>query len=338
MAATETTKLESIPGFWIRDLPEGDGWVGPVRLGARLVAGNALMYARAETYALALTGRHMGGATLGLKVPPEEREKAVAAAAGELAGLLDGRPFMVEPGLRMTRDSLGPLADGDPRDPVRLSDREGITLQDEMTGTAAARTSEILLDGLEGRRVAIEGTGPLAAGLARALVAGGAEVERVATAKACVSGSFTPSSLLGPTEELGEAGPGWKIWDGEGVDIVFCGSRPGVLTDAGAASLGSTPVVAYGPAAISPKALAALNRAGTPAVPGFVARAAAMISWWPEADPEPDSLLARAASWTAETVSGLIGSDQGPYLAACLTAEANMSAWAPELPFGRPMG
>ena len=338
MAATETTKLESTPGFLIRDLPEGEGWVGPVRLGARLLAGNALMYARSETYALALTGRHMGGATLGLKVPPEEREAAVAAAATELAGLLGGRPLMVEPGLRMTRSALGPLSEGDPRDPVRLTDREGITLADEMAGTAAARAGEILLDGLEGRRVAIEGTGPVAAGVARAVVAGGAEVVRVATAKVAVSGSFSPSSLLGPIDELGETQPGWRIWDGEDVDIVFCGSKPGVLGDAGAGALGTTPVVAYGPAAVSPKALASLNRAGVPSVPGFVCRAAAMLSWWPDDGADADSLVARAAAWTSEQVTAFGSHDKGLFLGACLTAESRMSEWAPELPFGRPMG
>ncbi len=341
MAATETTKLKSVPGFLIRDCPDGEGWVGPVRLGARLLAGNALMYARAETYAMALTGRRLGGATLGLKVTPEEREATVGAVVDELSGLLDGRPFLVEPGLRMSRDALGPLAGDDPRGSLRLSDRDGVTLQDEMAGTAAARAAEIVLGGLEDRRVAVEGTGPVAAAVARAVVAGGARVVRIATAKVSVSGSFSPSALLSPTGDLGDLGetePAWRIWAGEGIDVVFCGSKPGVLTDAGAGALGSTPVVSYGPASISPKALATLNRAGVPSVPGFVCRAAASLSWWPDPGSDADSFVARAASWTTERMEEFKGHEKGLFLAACLRAESRLAEWTAELPFGRPMG
>ena len=248
---------------------------------------------------------------------------------------------MAEPGLRMSRDALGPLAGDDPRGSLRLSDRDGLTLQDEMAGTSAARAAEIVLNGLDGRRVAVEGTGPLAAAVARAVVASGAELVRIATGKVSVSGSFSPSTLLSPTGDLGDLGetePAWRIWTGEGIDVVFCGSKPGVLTDAGAQALGSTPVVSYGTAAISPKALAALNRAGVPSVPGFVPRAAASLSWWPEPGSDADSLVAQAASWTGELMEEFASHEKGLFLAACLRAESRMAEWTAELPFGRPMG
>ena len=82
----DTRTLTSAKGFLIVDLPDAESSVGPARLGDKLIPSNAIDYVREITYGFGIVESKWGGATLGLKVSPEEREATVGAVAGELAG------------------------------------------------------------------------------------------------------------------------------------------------------------------------------------------------------------------------------------------------------------
>ncbi|MDP6282207.1 MAG: hypothetical protein QF696_00005, partial [Acidimicrobiales bacterium] len=100
----EIKQLESVKGFVIYDLPGADTYVGPSRLGAKLAPGNAEMLVRHQTYVFALAEQRKSGATIGLKVDPEDTDAAVNALAGELASEFESQHLLTSPGLRLNRE------------------------------------------------------------------------------------------------------------------------------------------------------------------------------------------------------------------------------------------
>ena len=152
----ETRQLEATTGFVIYDLPGADTYVGPARLGAKLVPGNAAMLVRHQTYVFALLEQQRSGATIGFKVDPDAGPDAIAAAADELADDLAAGKLLTSPGLRLDRDQLEPFLRHDTRNPMGHDDRDGITFEDELRGLGAATAAAAVTGGLDGRRVAIE--------------------------------------------------------------------------------------------------------------------------------------------------------------------------------------
>lgn len=333
-----TRKLTSVEGFIVEDLPGAECSAGPVRLGAKLIASNAINYAREVSYAMASLEQRRGGMTIGLKVDPDGREEAVAAVCEELAEELAAGRFAVDPGLRMARAQLGGLVAGDPRNALAIENG------DELRAVGAAAIANKLI-GLDGRTVAIEGVANGGGALAAEVERLGGSVGRISTAKGCVSGSFSAADIAAAVaahgveapSSFGEVDKPWSVWRSSGVDLIFCGSGAGALTAAGAPAIGTTPVVGTTVACVATKALAILKAAGAPVTPGFLA---ALGEHDVAFDPAIDSLDV-ARSRTQAVVSGVFGEvadhADGPFVGACLRAEAFMASWAEEVPFGRPM-
>ena len=333
-----TRKLTSVEGFIVEDLPGADCSAGPVRLGAKLIASNAINYAREITYALASLEQQRGGMTIGLKVEPDRRDAAVAAVSDEFAEDLAAGRFAVDPGLRMSRRQLGGLVAGDPRNSLAIDSGE------ELRALGAAVIANRLV-GLEGRTVAIEGVANGGVALAIEVERLGGSVGRISTTKGCVSGSFRAGDIAAAVAEHGADAPGslgevekpWSVWRSSGVDLIFCGSAAGALSAAGAPAVGTMPVVGTTVACVATKALAILKAAGSPVTPGFLASLGEHAVAF---DTAIDSLDV-ARSRTEAVVSAVFGEvahhADGPFVAACLRAEAFMRSWADDVPFGRPM-
>lgn len=341
----ETRQLEATTGFVIYDLPDADCYVGPARLGAKLAPGNATMLVRHQTYAFALLQQKRSGATIGFKVDPEGATEAIEAAAGELADELEGQKLLTSPGLRLTREMLSPFLRHDQRNTIAVDDRDGVTFEDELVGVGASTAADRACGGLDGKRVSIEGFGPLGLAIAREVEQRGGQVARVATAKGCVSGSFDAATLAdaflaaGPAcvEQLGDVGKPWEIWKGD-VDAIFVGSKPGAMSGDGANSIGSTPVIAFSPAAISSKALAILRQNGTTAVADFLAAVGPALAWWPEEGAGHDDVRSATTAAVENLMNDTADHVDGSFMAACYAAESFLSTWQDTLPFGRPLG
>ncbi|MDG2111813.1 MAG: hypothetical protein P8N02_04260, partial [Actinomycetota bacterium] len=199
--------------------------------------------------------------------------------------------------------------------------------------------------GLDGKKVAIEGFSNTGLAIAREVERQGGSVGRVATAKGCVSGTFDAATLAdawmgaGPAcvEQLGDVGKPWEIWKGD-VDAIFVGSKPGAMSGEGAGSVGETPIIATSAAAISSKALAVLRSSGGTAIADFVANVGPALAWWAEDDADHDSLRTTTADTVHNLMNDTAGHTDGSFMAACYKAEAFLSSWQDELPFGRPLG
>jgi glutamate dehydrogenase/leucine dehydrogenase len=338
MLVVQIHTLATTDAFIVFDLDDAPG-AGIVRSAPKILVDGATSLARTLTYKFATFERRIGGASAGINAKPDVRPAAVAAFAAEATDLVGAGRLLVEAGRGVAADDLAAVRAVDPRPEAYW------TRHDELTALGVAVAAEAVLDGLAGRSVAIEGfdaSGPL---LAAELVARGAKVTAVATSEgtvAATAGLDVPALALawaehGPAcvRELGlETGAPSAVF-ATPADVLVAGSKPGIVDDEVAAGLEVRAVVPGGPVPVTAKALAVLRRADTLVLPDFVTTAGPLFAGWPAdsaADPAPV-----AADAIAGSVREVMGHEDGPLLGACYRAEAFLSGWRDELPFGRPL-
>ena len=113
---------------------------------------------------------------------------------------------------------------------------------------------------------------------------------------------------------------------GAGADLLFCGSKVGIVDHEVADRLAVGAVVPTGPLPITTRAVAHCRRRGITALPDFVTTAGPLIG---------DEDEAREV--VAAVVAEVADHDDGPIIGACVRAEGFLSTWQDDLPFGRPM-
>ncbi len=343
MQGVDTTELTSTTGFVIVDLPDADISVGPARLGEKLIPSNAHDYVRDITYGFGLLGERAGGMTLGLKVGADERDTAIAAVAAEFSGQLTAGKYRFDAGLRVPSNALAGLAVGDPRPPSRFDTREGHMVGDYLEALGAIASAERLLGDLDGKRLSIEGGDATAAAIAQLASERGATIVRAAFGGVCVEGQLDASALVAALAAnntdalsgLGSSAKPWVIWRGD-VDVVIAGSAVGALKDAGAASLGATPVVAYGTAPIVTKALATSMKNGGKVVPSFLTSIGRRVADTAPGETTSAELIAATHDKLARALDIAFANERGPFVGACVAAESFIESWTAR-PFGRPL-
>ena len=109
-------------------------------------------------------------------------------------------------------------------------------------------------------------------------------------------------------------------------DLLFVGSKVGVIDHVAAGRLQARVVVPTGPLPITTRAVAHCRRNGVLALPDFVTTVGPLVG---------------GVDAVRDTVSSIIGDvaghADGPILGACERAEAFLAGWLADLPFGRPM-
>ena len=113
---------------------------------------------------------------------------------------------------------------------------------------------------------------------------------------------------------------------GAEADLLFCGSKVGMVDHEVADRLAVRAVVPTGPLPITTRAVAHCRRRGISALPDFVTTAGPLVGHVDEARETVAALVAEVADH-----------DDGPILGACVRAEGFLSTWQDDLPFGRPM-
>jgi hypothetical protein len=303
------------------------------------------MLVRHQTYVFALAEQRKSGATIGLKVDPEDTDAAVNALAGELASEFESQHLLTSPGLRLNRESLGPILRHDKRNPVVRDNRDGVTFEDELLALGAVTCAAFFAKPSGKWDAAIEGFNQTGIGVAREIETQGGTVKRISTNKGCVSGNFDSATLADAwleagadcVEQLGSVEKAWTIWKSD-VDAIFVGSKPGAMSGDGAKGVGETPIIATSAAAVSSKALAILRKNNTPVAADFLSNIGPALAWWAPEETSQDELR----SSTSASVTGLLeetaNHTDGSFMAACYKAEAFMESWQEQRPFGRPLG
>jgi len=112
----------------------------------------------------------------------------------------------------------------------------------------------------------------------------------------------------------------------EQADILFCGSKIGVIDHEVAEELSFSVIAPTAALPITTRAVAVCKRRNILALPDFVTTAGPLIN--------NKNLISETLS---SIIDEVINHDDGPLIGACERAEVFLSTWQSELPFGRPM-
>lgn len=289
-------KLDTVDAFIVFDLADAPESVGIVRSARKILPSGASDLARSMTYAFATFEMRRSGASAGINAVDDDRADAVAKFTAEIAPLVASGRFLPEPGTRVPRTALEPLAEADSR--AAIGDAAD---QATVAGVVAAAASAV--GGLDGRAVAIEGSGSICDALTSAAEDQGSSI----------------------VEINGQA------------DVLFAGSKMGAIDHTVAEQLQVGTLVPYGPIPVTARALAVLGRAGTTVVPDFISTAGPLFAWWPTGDPTPEAIAAEAAAQVTASLEEIADHPDGLFLAAAYRAESFLATWQDALPFGRPL-
>lgn len=329
-------KLGATDGFVLVDLAEADHATGVVRMAPKILVDGATWLARSVTYQWASFEHRVSGASAGINAKGDATAAAVSAFVAELAPRAEAGRVLLGAGRGVTVADLAPLAAVDPRGPLVPAHERELAAASVLAAIAHAGGGRVVLEGLDAGAVD-------AAALLAGLVAAGATVVAASTASGAVA---DPGGLdaagLGAALAEGAPLPGPPLPDGASVlavasDVVVTGSKAGVVDHSVADEVSARAVVPSGPVPVTAKALATLRRAGVVVLPDFVVLAGPVFGSWP---PEGTDLAAASAAATAGVTAVLdevATASDGPLLGAARRAEAFLSTWVDEMPFGRPL-
>jgi len=335
-------KFSTTEAFIAIDLEGAEASSGPVRWAKKVLQGGAKDLARSQTYTYAVLGMARGGASAGISTEGPDRDAAIEAFVTEAADLVAAGTYLPDAAKGVAADELTALAAADPRDTARSG-----AFTDRCEGLGTAVVAEKTLGSLDGRTVAIEGFGSTGSALAAAVTERGAKVIAISTATGTVtSATGFPAPALATSwdalgadlvNDLGEPTPARAIF-GTDADVVFAGSKMGVIDHTVAAQLtNAAAVVPCGRLALTARGLAVLRSAGVAAPADFVALAGSTLALWGDVNRADEEILAGVAKVLGDLSAGYATHEDGPLLAACYDAEDFLSTWQETLPFGRPL-
>ena len=282
-------KLTSTDGFIAFDLGDAPA-LGVVRVAPKVLRDGAELLARSTTYAAASFGLQVGGGSAGLNAKPDGRDAAVAAFLEEAAELVGSGRWIVGAGVGIDAAELGSLPNGDARaaafDPVAA-------------GESAVAAALGALGSLDGKVLAVVGTGPAA-----------------------------DAAVASATQNGGTVHPGLGI-DAE-CDALLVAGKAGVLEHDLATTVKAKVVVPMSPVPVTARALAILGRAEIVVVPDFLSTAGPMLAALDAGAGDP---MVRVH----DAVAALAGEGTGLWMAAIAKAEEHLRSWQDALPFGRPL-
>ncbi len=326
-----TTKLSTVDAFVVVDLDDAPVSTGIVRQGPKILPSGAEDLARSLTYTYAALGMQRGGASAGINAPDDAKADAIAAFVAELGP--QAGSLLIDPGKGVTVADLGALRADDPR--VALTGAQ----HDSLVAAGAVAAAAQSLGGLDGARVAIEGFGGPSKALVAQLLAQGALVVGVSTAKGSVRNAvgFSADDLATGAALVGEgADPAFKVLGVE-CEVLFAGSKIGAVDHKGAAFITAKAVVPTATIPVTAKALAALRRAGVAVLPDFVTLAGPALAAWGTPGRDDAALMAETTAAVHAMLDEVAGHADGPLLASCYRAEVFLATWQTKLPFGRPL-
>ena len=338
-------KLESVDAFVVRDLDNEIPAFGIVRAAPKILQGGAKELARSQTYQCALFNMKCQGASAGINAAPDVREEALAAFTEELMPMASNGALLLDPGKGVRDDGLDPLISVDPRNDAHRRKVNGLSNQHHLTGVGAVVSADTARS-LDGASIAIENYEVAGPAVAQAAVDRGARVTAIATAAgtALNPDGFDITALRDALDANGAAMvadfsdeelPGWRLL-GADVDVLFAGSKMGLINHQGAPNVKAKLVVPTGPIPYSTKGALMLEAQGTTVLPDIVTTAGAMFGGMPPGDDDQDSIETAITELLSTLTSQIVGQDDMAILEACHRAESFLATWRDELPFGRP--
>jgi glutamate dehydrogenase/leucine dehydrogenase len=343
----QTRKLASTDGFVVVDLEGAEHALGVVRCAPKILVDGATMLARSVTYEFACFERKVSGASAGINAKPPDREAAIAAFVEELTPGVASGALSIDAAKGVAPNELDAFTAVDSRTEIARSAGAALTAASMVTA------ADVATGGLAGRSAAIEGFDDRFAALARRIVEAGGRLAAISTASGTAYDheGFDPVVLA---DRFGHEGPGFvttlpntheepSAVLGAPVDVLFAGSKAGVIEHESASTVQAKVVVPSGRVPVTAKALAVLRRAGCTVVPDFVSLAGPGLVAWPDggAEPNAEPTLEPAMTEIDRKVRTVLDEaqahDEGMFMGACIRAEQFLRTWQDSLPFGRPL-
>ena len=341
----KTQKLTSVDAFVVRDFPDAPS-VGVVRAANKILPAGAGEMARSMTYRFALLGMERGGASAGINAPVGDRLQAVAAFAREVLPEIADGSLMLDPSGAVDPAAFSAVTDADQRNPIARETVNHAVFADRLLALGALTAASRAAGGLEDKMTVIEGFDRHGPTLAAGIAGNGGRITGVSTPKGAITSTdgFLPADLnqawtdhgLDMVEHLGDVQPANRIFGTPG-DVLFVGSKMGVLNHKGAEFVSAKVVVPTSEVPYTTKAVLALERAGTTVLPDFLTTAGQTFADW--ADPAlttaeiEETMMSRLGELTETVLQDPVDM---PVIAAAKAAEAFMGTWQENLPFGRP--
>jgi glutamate dehydrogenase (NAD(P)+) len=338
-------KLESTDAFVVRDFDDDVPALGIVRSAPKILQSGAKELARSQTYQCAVFNMKCQGASAGINAAPDARDAAIAAFCEELLPLASSGALMLDPGKGVDGAGLDALFAADPRGDAAHTTIDGLPNVQHLTGLGAVACAEAV-GALDGKKIAIDNYEVNGPAVARAAAERGAVVTAVGT-----SGGAVMNADGFDVAGLNEA------WDAHGarmlaevadevlaanrllgadVDVLFAGSKMGLINHNGAPYVKAGLVVPTGPIPYTTKGALMLEAAGTTVLPDIVATAGGMFASMPPTGEGQAAIEASVIDLLGTLTGQIIGQDRMPILEACHRAESFLETWRDELPFGRP--
>ena len=340
MVAVRLQKLEETDAFIVFDLDGASRNIGVTRLAPKILVDGATMLARSVTYQLASFELRAGGVSAGINAKPDGREAALAAFVAEVAPLVSAGTFLTEAGKGISDDDFKSLRAVDPR--ATFAPDEVQALLGATVAAAADKTC-----GLAGKSVIVEGLDAKTVSVVTEVAARGARVVGVSTlnGSAFNANGFDPAEVAaaissqgpGAVESLAaDVGAPSAVFAAD-ADVVFVGSKLGVIDHTVAESVVAKTVVPMGPVPVTAKGLEVLRRAGAVVLPDFLTTCGPVFALFPEGGSSMADIRSVALGHLEAALEDTLGHPDGPVLAACYRVEAFLSTWQDSLPFGRPL-
>ena len=298
-------KLSTTDAFVVVDFPDAPA-SGIVRRARKILQASASDVARSATYTFGVFGVERSGASAGINAEGDAVSAAVEAFVAELTPRVAAGDLHLTAGKGVDASALGAFG--------AISPLGSIAGSDEVLVAGIVAAAEWVAGGsLSGCTAAIEGAHLAPAGLRDRLTDAGVAVVDV----------------WGVDEKP------WLVWGAE-VDLIFAGSKPGVLTHQGAGMVSARALVPWGPIPVTTKAFAQLRRDGrVELVPDFLSTAGYLLAG--VTDAALDTVEADVASRIADALEVCASHDDGLFLGACHRAETFFETWQGSRPFGRPL-
>lgn len=332
-------QLGQVNAFVVIDLEGAERAAGTVRLAPKILRDGAVLLARSATYQFASFGWQVSGASAGISAPADGRDAAVAQFVAELA-TDTGPSVLLEPGKGVTDEDLAPLRAIDPRPAAFWLGRH------RLTGLSAMAATHAALGGLDGRTIAVESLDAATAAFVAEASAEGARIVAIGAGAGAVTSSdgFDPGEVAAAAEAHGPAGARQlgPVTEGAWItsveaDVLAVSSKAGVVDHRVAAGLGASLLVPLGPVPVTARGLAVARRGGCTVLPDFLTTAGPAFAMWADADATIEVLAPTIVEHVTEAVRTAGEHPDGPLLGACERAEAFLTTWRDELPFGRPL-
>ena len=338
----------SVPmtGFVVTDLGGATRATGVVRSAKKILMDGAKTMARSQTYAWAILEEQISGASAGVSVDPAGKDAGMAAFVEAVLGRVTARELSLDPAKGVSSEDLRLLDEADSRSKIGQTARTNGTLNEELLAAGAFVSAAQVHGPLEGRRVILEGTSSATASFVAAAASHGAVVVGIATANGALlnPNGFDLEELLGQLLEsgpalganLGTEAPASTLFEADS-DLVFCGSKLGLIDHEIASRLSCKALVPIGPAPVTAKGLAVATSRGITVLPDFVSASGPLFADHPEEAATAEQVLRTANESILLSVGELADHPEGHYLGACYAAESFLRTWQEELPFGRPL-